>query len=151
MSLRWHWQGLLPWSVVIAYAAELYVHWHQLGNRVATHFSASGVPNGWQSKDGFALTSILIIAATLVVFLVVINAYGWSSPQKRQQLFAVYYGATVFVGMIFWGLIQQNLHGGALRALSIILQLATAFGAGALGYWIGGGWLGSGEESPRSQ
>lgn len=149
MSLRRHWQVLLPCSVVIAYAAELDVHWRQLGNRVATHFSKSGVPNGWQSKDAFALTSILVIAFTLAVCLVLINAYGWSDPKKRQQLFAVYYGVTVFVGFIFWGLIQQNLHGGALGAISVILQLAAAFGAGTLGYRIGGGWLGSEGGSPR--
>jgi hypothetical protein len=149
MSLRRHWQVLLPGCVAIAYAAELYVHWRQLGNRVATHFTASGVPNGWQSKDAFALTSILVIAFTLAFCLVLINAYGWSDPQKRQQLFAVYYGVTVFVGLIFRGLIQQNLHRGLHGGtLSMILPFAAAFGAGALGYWIGGGWLGSEGESP---
>ncbi|MEJ2010316.1 MAG: DUF1648 domain-containing protein [Acidobacteriota bacterium] len=146
MSLRRHWQVLLPWSVVIAYAAELYVHWHQLGNRVATHFSASGVANGWQSKDSFALTSVLIIAGTLAVCLVLVNAYGWPGPQKRQQLLAAYYGVAVFVGLTFWGLVRQNLHGGVLN---MIIPFAAAFGAGALGYWIGRARIGDGENIPR--
>lgn len=147
MILRRYWQVLVPWSVVIAYGAELYLHWQQLGNRLATHFSASGVPNGWQSKDAFALTSILVIAAILAAFLVLINAYGWSSPQKRQQLFAVYYGAAVFMGFLFWGLTKQNLHGGSA---GMILPLAAAFAAGALGYWIGGAQAGGGDNGPPS-
>lgn len=145
MSLRRQWKTLLPWAVVIAYAAELYIHWSQMGGRLVTHFTASGVPNAWQSKDGFALTSILTIAAVLAVCLVVINAYG-VGPQQRRPLFALYYGVAVFLGFIFWGLVEHNLRGGSVGT---VVAFITAFTAGALGFWIGGAGAGSGENIPR--
>jgi hypothetical protein len=44
--------------------------------RVATHFDASGVPNGWMTPDGFVRFHVVIMAVLVVVFLGLPAVFG---------------------------------------------------------------------------
>lgn len=96
----------LPWIVFLMIAAGLACYVWQTGgglpDRVATHFDAHGVPNGWMTRAGFirftigfglGLPLILIIVFSSVRFVPVRfvnvpNREHWFSPAQCEQTFA---------------------------------------------------------------
>jgi len=66
---------------------------------VATHFGASGAPNGWQSRSAFFTTEIALLAVSLLVafglprligalpisMINVPNKEFWLAPERREQ------------------------------------------------------------------
>ena len=104
--------GLQYWSV-----------WNQLPARMATHFGASGQPNGWMMRD-----TSLIFAMVVTIFVLV--AFTWALTRVRRpdvlawSLLAMLY---VVMGVLFSvnvAVLNYNLYG---RPLNIIPALAVVF------------------------
>jgi uncharacterized membrane protein len=55
--MRWLWL-ILSLATVGAFAAELAYHGPRLPQRVASHFDASGEPDGWNEKRQFLSTTV---------------------------------------------------------------------------------------------
>ncbi len=80
--------------------AALHLSWsyNQLPAEVATHFNASGEADGWSSRNGFAITYIVLIAAMAGIFAGLVfllprlpvstislpNRDYWLAPERRE-------------------------------------------------------------------
>ncbi len=104
--------GLQYWSV-----------WDQLPTRMATHFGASGQPNGWMPRE-----ASLIFAVGLTVFL--LGAFTWALTRVRKpDLLAWSFLAMVYVvlGVLFSinaAVLNNNLYG---RPLNVVPALTVVF------------------------
>lgn len=58
---RWAVLAWLPAFLLIPVAAFLMNGWSELPARMATHFNAQGVPNGWSSKQDFLLVMLPMV------------------------------------------------------------------------------------------
>ena len=104
--------GLQYWSV-----------WDQLPARMATHFGASGQPNGWMTRD-----TSLIFAMAVTAFVLV--ALTWALTRVRKpdvlawSLLAMFF---VVMGALFSinvAVLNYNLYG---RPLNLVPALAVVF------------------------
>lgn len=80
--------------------ARLAISFERLPQRMATHFDVSGKADGYQTRDGFAWTSVLISLALLALFAVLPailarlperminlpNKDYWLVPERRAQI-----------------------------------------------------------------
>jgi hypothetical protein len=106
--------GLQYWSV-----------WDQLPTRMATHFGASGQPNGWMTRE----TSLIF---AMVVTVLVLVALTWALTRVRKpdllawSLLAMLY---VVIGVLFSinaAVLNYNLHGSPLNVIPAIIVVFTA-------------------------
>lgn len=97
MSSR-HVPTVLFVGLMLTLLAKAAVVWSRLPERVAVHFDASGVPNGWSSRSGLSLTILVLMALFAASYLAtgliarvpdrLINlprkAY-WLAPERRAE------------------------------------------------------------------
>jgi hypothetical protein len=118
--------------IVLAAIAQCIFSFPQLPERMASHFGASGLPNGWMTKQSFFIIYALVLAVTAVVefyparsisrsspsSLHLPNKEYWLAPERRAQtlvyftkFFAWYGCAVLLVLVIAMGLaINANLN-----------------------------------------
>lgn len=57
----------LPWLVFLAIVVVLSISWWRsydpMPERMASHFNAAGVPNGWMPKNQFLLVNVMVVLA----------------------------------------------------------------------------------------
>lgn len=90
----------LVFLVILVLALLQWVHvYPQLPERMASHFSANGRPNGWQPKQEFFLVVPIVVVVCLVVsFLLprtlalvppeminLPNKFYWLAPERRKE------------------------------------------------------------------
>ena len=122
------------WLALPLTALQYWSVWDQLPARMATHFGASGQPNGWMTRD----TSLIF---AMVVTTLVLVALTWALTRVRKpdvlawSLLAMLY---VVMGALFSvnvAVLNYNLHGGPLNlvpALAVVFIAAIAVTAVAL-------------------
>lgn len=122
------------WLALPLTALQYWSVWDQLPPRMATHFGASGQPNGWMARD----TSLIF---ALVVTTLVLVSLTWALTRVRKpdvlawSLLAMLY---VVMGTLFSvnvAVLNYNLHGGPLNvvpALAAVFLAAIAVTAVAL-------------------
>ena len=117
--------GLL-WLSVPAEAALCAVSWHQLPDRLATHFDFQNRPNGWMSRPAwltFSLTITMLLAATASWILRRIGKPGVAA----WGLLAVFY---LVLGTLVWAtdsVIDFNVHGRPINVMPVVAaSLASA-------------------------
>ena len=95
---------ILFFTILFAGLAFAMHDFSQLPERMASHFNASGMPNGWMPKSGFFLVYLFVIsAACSVEFLVprsiakrsdrrinLPNKEYWLAPERRAETFAFF-------------------------------------------------------------
>jgi uncharacterized membrane protein len=115
----------------------------KLPARMATHFDANGLPNGWMSRDGFFAFYAGILAFMLLVVVVLApasigrlppsminlpNRDYWLAPEraaatkaKLGRLMAGFgLGVGLFVVYVMQLVLQSNLGGGTLSSASAV-------------------------------
>jgi hypothetical protein len=122
------------WLAVPLTALQYWPVWDQLPTRMATHFGASGQPNGWMTRDTALIFSVVVIVILLV-------AFTWALTRVRKpdllawSLLAMLY---VVIGVLFSvnaAVLNYNLHGTPLNivpAISVVFVAAFAVIAIAL-------------------
>ncbi len=89
---------LIVWAIFAGYVAVSAGH---LPERVATHFGASGLPNGWMTRAGhvqFTIVFGLLIPAFVLGVFASIRGFGdrwlniphkdyWLAPERRQETY----------------------------------------------------------------
>jgi serine/threonine-protein kinase len=123
----------------------------QLPERVASHFSAAGEPNGWMSRSAY-LQFIGIFGAVVPLFVVVVfrlvpvnlinvpNRDFWFAPersaQSREYLFRQsFWFADLMIGFfigVHLAVVQANGHSPAQLSLSMLLGVTGIFLFGIL-------------------
>jgi hypothetical protein len=104
----------LLWLALPLTALRYWMAWDQLPARMATHFDASGHPNGWMPRDtslwfALGLTALMLVIFTLVPYL---------AARKRGTSAAFCWACVAFawviVGFVFYvnnSLVEYNLTG----------------------------------------
>lgn len=93
---------LLSWAAIAAYALHLGFRYEALPARVASHYDASGVADGFQAKSAFAITSLVTVVLMAALFTVapalmrktpngffnLPNRDHWLAPERREATLA---------------------------------------------------------------
>jgi len=108
--------GLQYWSV-----------WDRLPDRMATHFAASGQPNGWMSRESW-----LIFSIGLTVFLLLAFTWGLTRIRKPDvlawSLLAMLYVVSGVLFSVNAAVLNFNLYGGPLNVVpAIVVVFSAAF------------------------
>ncbi len=111
------------WLALPLTALQYWSVWNQLPARMATHFGASGQPNGWMMRDTSFIFAMAVTAFVLV-------ALTWALTRVRKpdvlawSLLAMLY---VVMGSLFsvnMAVLNYNLYG---RPLNVVPALAVVF------------------------
>jgi uncharacterized membrane protein len=125
----------LAFLLLAAYAAiHFSAYYRQLPEVVASHFNASGAPNGWQTKSAFfrVLIGVSVLAAAIgfgIPRLIMLlppelinlpNKRYWLTPERRAETMSflngyfAWFGCALFVVILitFDFAVQANLHPG---------------------------------------
>jgi uncharacterized membrane protein len=96
---------ILPWCILgllwLALAGYVWFTLPQLPEHVATHFGASGEPNGWMTRVGHVQFTLVMSAVVtlfvLGIFAIVRHCQGWGlniphkdywlAPERREETF----------------------------------------------------------------
>jgi uncharacterized membrane protein len=68
--------------IALCAAAQAVLAFPQLPQRMASHFGASGMPNGWMSKSAFFVVYALIIGVAALVGYLVPRSIAKKSPER---------------------------------------------------------------------
>ena len=119
----------LFFAIVLAAIAQCVHDFPLLPDRLASHFAASGMPNGWMTKSQFFFTfAIVLLPALFVEFLL---SYGiakksdaklrlpnkeyWLAPERRAETFAYFDSFFAWYGCAFL-FVEVFAMGLAMRA-----------------------------------
>jgi uncharacterized membrane protein len=136
-------------AIALCALAQAIVDFPQLPDRVASHFGASGTPNGWMSKPAFfAMYAVIIGLAAFVGFYAprsiarkprarinLPNKEYWLAPERREETFAfcaryfAWYGcALLLILVLAMGLaIQANFSSPPRLPTRPILAVIAGF------------------------
>ncbi len=119
----------LMWIALPLTALRYAQVWNQLPARMATHFNASGQPNGWMSREtslyfGLGLTAFVLILFT-VIALVIMKSKTMPDPIAFAMLGFFY----LIVGVVFYAnesVLRHNLTGNPVTIFPIVLGVPVA-------------------------
>ena len=129
----------LFFAILLAAVAQAIYAFPQMPGRMASHFAASGMPNGWMTKEQFfVIYAITFLPAIFVEFWVgrkvastpearinLPNKQYWLAPERRAETFAYFDGFFAWYGCALL-LLLVLVFGLAMRAnLSPKPQLAS--------------------------
>ncbi|MGA7796649.1 MAG: DUF1648 domain-containing protein [Candidatus Acidiferrales bacterium] len=106
---------VLFFAIVLAAIAQCVHDYPLLPDRLASHFGASGMPNGWMTKSQFFITfAIVLLPALAVEFWVshriankpdaklrLPNKEYWLAPERRAETFAYFDSFFAWYGCAF--------------------------------------------------
>jgi uncharacterized membrane protein len=106
---------ILFFAIVLAAIAQCVHDFPLLPDRMASHFGASGMPNGWMTKSQFFVTfAVTLLPALLVEFWVsrriankpdaklnLPNKEYWLSPERRAETFGYFESFFAWYGCAF--------------------------------------------------
>jgi uncharacterized membrane protein len=121
--------GILFFAIVLAAIAQCVHDFPLLPDRLASHFGASGTPNGWMTKSQFFITyAVVLLPALIVEFwahrrvaktpdakLRLPNKEYWLAPEHRAETFAYFESFFAWFGCAFL-LVEVSAMGLAMRA-----------------------------------
>jgi uncharacterized membrane protein len=102
-------------AIVLAAIAQCIHDFPLLPDRLASHFGASGIPNGWMAKPQFFLIfALVILPAAAIEFWVshriakqpdarlnLPNKKYWLAPERRVETFAYFESFFAWYGCVF--------------------------------------------------
>jgi uncharacterized membrane protein len=120
---------ILFFAIVLAAIAQCVHDFPLLPDRLASHFGASGMPNGWMTKSQFFVTyAVVLLPALIVEFwayrriaktpdakLRLPNKEYWLAPEHRAETFAYFESFFAWFGCAFL-LVEVSAMGLAMRA-----------------------------------
>jgi hypothetical protein len=106
-------------------ALRLFMVWHQLPARLATHFDLSGHPNGWMPPNGFLIFILVSVATTAAI-----STYAMVRASRPDLSAWTLLGFLYVVTGILYGaaneIINYNLYG---RGVHVLPYLIAGFGS----------------------
>ena len=106
---------ILFFAIVLAAIVQCVHDFPLLPDRMASHFAASGIPNGWMTKPQFFIAyALLMLPAAALEFWVshriankpdaklnLPNKEYWLAPERRVQTFAYFESFFAWYGCVF--------------------------------------------------
>ena len=119
----------LFFAIILAAIAECVHDYSLLPDRLASHFSASGIPNGWMTKTQFMLMYGVVLLPALAIEFWVSNQIAnkpdarlnlpnkeyWLAPERRAETFAYFETFFAWYGCAFLFVVAFAM-GLAMRA-----------------------------------
>ena len=156
--------AMKPWLVLCAVTAvgvwQLLSHYGELPDRVASHFSASGVPDGFSSKQSFLTTSCILFGSVFVFagglgwllrfvpssMINLPNRGYWLAPERRAATigvlsrFLLWYGAAtqLFLVSVLALVVEYNVDHVSTWSMGIFWVFLGGYLAYSLGSLV---WL----------
>jgi uncharacterized membrane protein len=120
---------ILFFAIVLVAVAQCTHDYPLLPDRLASHFGASGMPNGWMTKSQFFITfAVILVPALFVEFWVsrsiakksdaklrLPNKEYWLAPERRAETFAYFESFFAWYGCAFL-FVEVFAMGLAIRA-----------------------------------
>ena len=120
---------ILFFAIVLLAIAQCAHDYPLLPDRLASHFGASGIPNGWMTKSQFFITfAVILLPALAVEFWVsrsiakksdaklrLPNKEYWLAPERRAETFAYFESFFAWYGCAFL-FVEVSAMGLAMRA-----------------------------------
>lgn len=119
----------LLWLALPLTALRYWMVWDQLPARMATHFDASGHPNGWMSRETSLWFAVGLTALMLVIFTLVPYLVARKRGTSAAFCWACVAFAWVIVGFVFYvntSLIEYNLTGRPITMAPVLLIVPVA-------------------------
>jgi len=119
----------LFFAIVLATIAQCVYDFPLLPDRLASHFAASGIPNGWMTKTQFmVMYGVVLLPALAIEFWVshriankpdgklnLPNKEYWLAPERRAETFAYFDSFFAWYGCVFLFVVAFAM-GLAMRA-----------------------------------
>jgi len=119
----------LFFAIVLATIAQCVHDFPLLPDRLASHFAASGIPNGWMTKTQFmVMYGVVLLSALAIEFWVshrisnkpdaklnLPNKEYWLAPERRAETFAYFDSFFAWYGCVFLFVVAFAM-GLAMRA-----------------------------------
>lgn len=113
----------LLWLALPLAGFQYWMVWDQLPARMASHFGATGQPNGWMTRE----TSIIL---SLVLLVFILATFTWALTRIRKpdalawSLLAMFYVVIAVLLSITSSVLDYNLHA---RPLNIVPEMVVIF------------------------
>jgi len=122
-----------PWKLAIALlwlslplaALRYWMVWDRLPARMATHFNALNQPNGWMSREGSLIFTLVLVAFILTLFTVILTRIRRPDATAWAVLGMFY----VLVGFFYWisdSVLRYNLTGAPIQLVAPVVMLFAA-------------------------
>lgn len=98
-SRNWRIAMWVPWLALVIMLADIAMNYAELPSRIASHFNAVGVANGWAPKEQFFTLIVPLSAGFLAMFTFLASRFPQISGLGWLVMVAEYWGAGVFVGL----------------------------------------------------
>lgn len=90
---------MVPWLGLVAMVFEIWSRYDQLPARIASHFNAAGLPNGWAPKNEFFTVIVPMSVVFLALFTFLASRFESNSGLGWVTLIAEYWGTGLFAGL----------------------------------------------------
>jgi hypothetical protein len=113
----------LLWLALPLIGLQYWIVWGQLPARMASHFGATGEPNGWMTRETSVIFSLVLVAFLLATFTFMLSrihkpdALAWS-------LLAMFYVVCGVLVSVTSSVLDYNIHG---RPLNIVPEMVVTF------------------------
>ena len=126
----------IVWLIMVIPAIYLAAVWKDIPENVALHFDWSGKPDRFGSKNELLITSVILIAFSPVIYLILTNIYRIDpkkhAAENKGRLKQLAFGVVVFMSALLCLIIYSSSHGNISFDTGLILA-----GVGILFAFIG--------------
>jgi uncharacterized membrane protein len=115
----------IVWAVILAPAVYLAIAWKHLPEKIAMHFDLGGNPNDFGSKNQLLTTSIILIVANAVVYLILTNIYRIDpkryAAENKGRLYRIGFAVSIFTSLVLCLIIYSATHGNIKFSTRLML------------------------------
>lgn len=126
----------IVWLIMVIPGIYLAITWKKIPEKVALHFDWTGKADRFGSKKELITTSLLLIAMSALVYLILTNIYRIDpkkyAAENKERLQRLAFGLVVFISALLCMIIYSSSHGNISFSTGILLA-----GMGLLFAFIG--------------
>ena len=115
----------IVWVVIIIPAIYLVAVWNSLPETIALHFDLRGNPDRFGSKNELITTTIILIVANAVVYLILTNIYRIDpkryAAENKGRLHRIGFAVCVFMSAVLCLVIYSGSHGNVKFSTRLML------------------------------
>ena len=117
--------NILVWPIMVIPAVYLALVWNTLPEKVVMHFDWSGTPDRYGSKRELLTLSIILIAFTPILYLILTNIYRIdpkkNAAENKNRLRSLAFGLVVFMSALLCLIIYHSASGNIRFNTGILL------------------------------
>jgi uncharacterized membrane protein len=115
----------IVWVIILIPAVYLAIVWKNLPETLATHFDLRGQPDRLGNKNELITTSIILIIANAIVYLILTNVYRIDpkryAAENKSRLQRIGFAVSVFFSGVLCFIIYNASHGKINFSIRLLL------------------------------